>query len=206
LTLDSPENVKALDFAASIVRDKLAPSPENFDAWVGFLQGNVAMCWEGIYMLPDLQRQGERFDWGAAPMPQLGPTQATWGESHTLCLRSDLSGPELDAAKRFIKYLSDHSLDWAEGGQVPVRRSLRDTDRFRQMTAQREFAKQIPYVKYLPPVPYLLELLPEYDYSIELALRGKATAKQALAECAERLKPVYARYHAAEAYEQREGK
>jgi multiple sugar transport system substrate-binding protein len=111
----------------------------------------------------------------------------------------------LDAAKRFIKYLSDHSLDWAEGGQVPVRRSLRNTPRFEQMTAQREFAKQIPYASYWPPVPYLLELLPEYDYTVELALRGSASAKEALAQCASRIQPVYERYHHPEAAEQQQG-
>lgn len=205
LTIDSPQNVAALDFAASIVRDELAPSPKNFDAWVGFLQGNVAITWEGIYMLPDLQRQGKNLDWGAAPIPTLGPEHATWAESHSLCLRSDLSGAELAAAKRFIKFLSDNSLDWAEGGQVPVRRSLRNTPRFEQMTAQREFAKQIPYASYWPPVPYLLELLPEYDYSVELALRGSASAKEALTQCAARIEPVYERYHGPEAVGEKQG-
>lgn len=195
LTMNSLENTAALYFASSIVREGLAPSPENFDAWVGFLQGNVAMCFEGIYMLPDLQRQKGNLDYGAAPIPELGLIKATWADSHDLCLRPDLAGKDLEAARRFIKFLSDNSLDWAQGGQVPVRRSLRKTERFQKMDAQREFAKQIPYACYFPPVPYLLELLPEFDYSIELALRNKVSAQKSLDECAARLKPIYARYH-----------
>ena len=35
-----------------------------------------------------------------------------------MCLRSDLGGVELDAARRFVKFLSDNSLDWADGGQT----------------------------------------------------------------------------------------
>ena len=36
-----------------------------------------------------------------------------------LCVRDGLEGEELDAARRFVKFLSDNSLDWAEGGQSP---------------------------------------------------------------------------------------
>ena len=36
----------------------------------------------------------------------------------------------LKASKRFIQYLSDHSLDWAMGGQVPVRKNLRASEHY----------------------------------------------------------------------------
>lgn len=73
------------------------------------------------------------------------------------------------------------------------------------MTAQREFARQIPYASYFPPVPYLLELLPEFDYSVEVALRGTESAQGALAECAQRIRPVYERYHTPEAIGEKRG-
>ena len=155
-TFASPANVAGLDFCAGLIRDGLVPSPQEFDAWTGFRQGRVAMVFEGIYMLPDLQKQAD-LDWAPAPVPLLGEKPAAWADSHGLAIRKDLSGPRLAAARRLIKYLSDHSLDWAAGGQVPVRKSLRDSDRFRAMTAQSEFARQIPYVAYFPPTPFIFE-------------------------------------------------
>jgi multiple sugar transport system substrate-binding protein len=178
--INSPQNVEALKFCADLVRrERLAPSPENFDSWIGFRQGKVAMVFEGIYMLPDLQRQKD-LDYGAAPVPTLFARPAVWCNSHNLCLRAGLSGAELSAAKRFVKYLSDNSLDWALGGQVPVRKSLRRSARFAQMEAQHEFARQIPYAHYMPSVPFIFEYQREFDLAVESALRGSRTPKEAL--------------------------
>jgi multiple sugar transport system substrate-binding protein len=180
--LDNAENVAALEFCADLVlKEQVAPSPENFDAWIGFLQGRVGMVFEGIYMLADLKKQTD-LDWGAAPVPRLGSKPAAWADSHVLCLRSDLSEEELEASWRFIRFLSDNSLDWAEGGQVPVRKSLRETERFRSMTAPYEFSRQIPYVVYLPQVPFIFEFEAEFDLAVEKALRGSASAREALEE------------------------
>jgi multiple sugar transport system substrate-binding protein len=129
-----------------------------------------------------------------SPTANGGDRPAAWGSSHTLCLRADLDDRRLDAAKRFMKYLSDNSLDWAEGGQIPVRKSLRASERFQQMDAQREFAKQIPYAAYLPSVPFIFECLTEFDLAIEQALRGSRTPKQALDRCAAEMNRIMERY------------
>jgi multiple sugar transport system substrate-binding protein len=192
-TFAAPGNVEALSWAASLVRDGLAPGPQDFDSWIGFRQGRVGVVFHGIFMLPELKRQQD-LDWGAAPMPVLGERPATWGDSHSLVLRKDLDEKHLAAAKRFIKFLSDNSLDWAEGGQVPVRKSLRDSERFRQMYAQSEFAKQIPYVEYFPPAPFVFEYLDYFDAAIELALRGTRPADGALAAAGASVQQVIERY------------
>lgn len=192
--VNSPENVEALQFCVDLIqKHRVAPSPENFDSWIGFRQGKVGVVFEGIYMLPELQRQND-LDFGAAPMPVYGKTPAAWGSSHTLCLRADLNERELEASKRFIKFLSDNSLDWAEGGQIPVRKSLRECERFKQMHVQQQFAKQIPYVAYLPSVPFVFEYLQAYDLAVEKALRGSLTPKQALDDAAVQIERVIKRY------------
>ncbi|HEV2293180.1 MAG TPA: ABC transporter substrate-binding protein [Tepidisphaeraceae bacterium] len=192
-TFDAPRNVAALAWASDLVRQGLVPGPQNFDSWIGFRQGRVGVVFEGIYVLPEVRRQAD-LDWGAAPLPMLGTQRATWGESHSLVMRNDLEGHRLDAAKRFIKFLSDHSLDWAEGGQVPVRQSLRDSERFAAMYAQNQFAKQIPYVTYLPPAPFVFEYLRAFDDAIELALRGTKSARAALSAADSIVQPVIERY------------
>lgn len=191
--LDTPQNVAALSFCESLVREGLAPSPEDLNAWIGFLQGRVGIAFEGIYMLPELQKQHD-LDFGAAPLPVLGDQPAAWAQSHNLCLRADLEGRRLDAAKRFVRFLSDNSLDWAQGGQIPVRKSLRDTERFRRMTAQHAFAQQIPYACYLPQVPFAFEYLTEFDLAVERVLRGRMSAQAALEEATARIDRVIQRY------------
>ncbi|MCX7920038.1 MAG: ABC transporter substrate-binding protein [bacterium] len=178
--LNSPENVEALQFCVDLIQKlKVAPAPQNFDSWIGFRQGKVGIAFEGIYMLEDLKKQTD-LEYAGAPLPLLGIKPAAWADSHLLCLKSGLDGKKLDASWRFIKFLSDNSLDWADGGQIPVRKSLRATDRFHRMEVQYEFATQIPYICYVPRIPYIFEFLTEFDIAVEKALRGSLSPKLAL--------------------------
>ena len=178
--LTDATSVAALEFMHNLIDEGIATPIEANAGLIGFRQGKVGMMFEGIYVLPELQRQTD-LDYGAAPTPTMGSQKATWTGSHGLCLRSDLKGLELAAAERFIKFLSDNSLSWAEGGQVPARLSLRETDRFRAMGAQAAFAEQIPYAAYPPQVPWVYEYETEYDRACERALRGEVPAAEALA-------------------------
>jgi len=188
-TFDRPENIDALAWCRSLIADGLIPEPENFDSWIGFRQGRVGMVFEGIYMLADLQKQAD-LDFSGAPVPQVGSTEAVWADSHNLCMKSGLAPAVRDAAWTFMRFLSDNSLDWAEGGQVPTRPSLRDTRRFRAMTVQSAFARQIPIVRYMPQQPFVFEYLTEYDLAVEKILRGKQAPADALAAAQARVESI----------------
>ena len=193
--MNNEKNIAALQFAVDLIqKNKVAPSPQNIDAWIGFRQGKVGMVFEGIYMLADLKRQSN-LDYGSAVLPQIGSQQATWCNSHNLCIRNNLDEKKQDASWKFIRFLSDNSLDWAEGGQIPVRKSLRQTDRFFNMTAQREFAKQIPYLQYAPLVPFIFEFLAEFDITIEKALMGNVNPEETLTVSNKKIQNVIFRYH-----------
>jgi multiple sugar transport system substrate-binding protein len=188
-TLGDPRNVEALEFCRQMIVEGLTPNPANTDAWLGFQQGKVATAWHGIYMLGDLQR-APNLDYAGAPIPTIGPHHATWVSSHVLCLRPDLTATQVRAAQRFIVYLSDHSLDWASAGQVPVRRSLRESERFKSMQVQSAFAEQIPYMHYEPAVPFTLEYRTEYDVALEQAIRGTLSPKEALEQATARINRI----------------
>ncbi|MBN1902168.1 hypothetical protein JW926_12660, partial [Candidatus Sumerlaeota bacterium] len=124
-------------------------------------------------------------DFAGAPLPLLGTTPAAWADSHIICLRNDLEGKRLEVAWRFSKYLSDNSLEWVEGGQVPVRQSLRNTPRFQNMKIQQEFSKQLPYIRYIPRIPFTFEWSMEMSVAAEKVLKGRLGAKEALEEATE---------------------
>jgi multiple sugar transport system substrate-binding protein len=191
--LHNEGNIEALQFCVDLVRRyRVAPPPENFDAWIGFRQGKVGITFEGIYMLADLQKQQD-LDYTGAPVPIVGPRAAAFADSHNLCLRSDLEGPALLASWRFMKFLSDNSLDWAAGGQIPVRKSLRHTPRFAGMSVQFAFARQIPYVSYFPRMTFILEFLREFDLALEMAGRGRMSPGSALQAAEDRVNQIIQR-------------
>ncbi len=180
ITLDSPEAQEALTFAASLIHElRLVPSIQLLDAFIGFQQGRVGMVWAGIFKLQDAERQKD-LDYGAATIPVCGHQPAVWAGSHNLCIAQDLSDAQRAAAVKFLRFMSDHTLDWAEGGQIPVRPSLRKSERFQAMRVQAEFAKQIPYVQYMPSTPFTFEYQTEFDICCERVLRAAMTPKQAI--------------------------
>ena len=199
---DDPANVAALQFAVDLIHTHrvCAPMGHEGGAWQGFRRGEVAMVFEGIWMLPDLERlmasakEGEAsVEFDGAPLPVLGHRRAAWGSSHTLCLRSDLAGPKLDAAKRFLEFLSDHSLDWAAGGQIPARRSLRRTARCAAMGVQSRFGSQVAHRRFPPTVPFIFEFHSAFTEAVEPALRGLVALAEALRHAAENVDRVIAR-------------
>ncbi len=191
--LDDKRNVDALAFGVDLIRNRrVAPPPENFDSWVGFRQGKVGMAFEGIYMLADLEKQTD-LEFGGAPIPQLGTNKMVWANSHNLCMRAGLNDAQRQATWRFMRFLSDNSLDWAAGGQVPVRKSLRATPRFASMPVQSAFATQIPIVNYLPRLPFIFEFQTEYDTAMESALRGSVSPQAALQTAASNINAIITR-------------
>lgn len=188
VVFDSRAVRDALAFAASLIHDeKLVPPIENLDAFLGFRQGRVGMVWAGIFKLQDATRQAD-LDFGAATIPTVGDRPAVWANSHNLCLRAGLAERERVAAERFIKYLSDTTLDWAEGGQVPCRPSLRESERFKAMAVQSTFARHLPHIAYMPSTTYTFEYQTEFDLACERVLRHAATPEVATREAAVKIR------------------
>lgn len=191
--LSSPENIAALTLARRlVVEEKLVPSPEEETSWASFLQGRVGMFFGGVFMLRSLETQ-TTIDYAAAPLPQFGPRRAVWGESHVLCLRRDLDPALTDASWRFITFLSDHSVTWARGGQIPVRASLRATPEFQALDVPRVFAGQLDHLRYVQKAPYTFELQREMRIAFDEILRGAATPAEALAKAQRNVEVVMAR-------------
>ncbi len=116
----------------------------------------------------------------AAPMPVIGKQHGTHGDSHILCLQKDLDPEVHEAAIAFLKFISNHDIQWADAGQVPARNSAREAEVFKDMQVQYAFSHQIPYVNYPPRSPAVFELQQQIDFAVEKALRRRATAEEAL--------------------------
>lgn len=177
--LANPNNVEALEFLKSLVAKKLVPPPENRLGWVGFRQKKVGMVWDGVYMLGDLLRL-QNLNYVGGPIPTLGHHPGTNADSHVLCMRANLTPPQREAGERFIRFLSQHSIQWAAAGQVPARKSVRATPEFAKMQVQSAFARQIPWMMYPPRTAILFELSLEVDVAVEKVMRGRASPREAL--------------------------
>ena len=191
--LDTAETKAGIDFMWDLINKyKVCPPPGSSDAWMGFQTGKIAMAPQGIWMIDSLDKQ-KNLRYAAAPFPLMGPVKAVWAGSHNLCMPAKIAPARKDAAWRLIKFLSDNSLDWAKGGQVPVRTSVLSSKEFQGLRVQSQFAKQLGYVQYEPFSLLINQMGPFGDAALEGALNGSETADHALSVASRRVDQVLAR-------------
>jgi multiple sugar transport system substrate-binding protein len=200
--MNSPQNIEAAHRMRDLIyRHRVAPRPEGVDAWLAFRQGRVGMAMEGVYMLSSLEDQkGLRF--AGAPVPRFGVQPGVWGGSHLLAspLPREDDGSSaaarqerIAAAGRFMRYLSDHNIAWAKGGQVPVRRDAQASPEFRALPIPYAFARQVSDVVYEPLIPKGAALFPFVDPAIEAVLLDLQTPEDAFNDAQRRLEQVLSR-------------
>lgn len=176
-----------------IYKYKVTPKPEGVsDSWLLFREGKAAMAMEGIYMLHSLQEEpGLQFS--GAPAPQFGPLKGVWGGSHLLCQPAGISPERSKAAWRLMKFLSDHSILWGIGGQVPARLAVEQSPQFQALTVQAQFARQLPYVIYDPQIPQANALNQFVDPAIDDALNQNDTPEHAMRDADRRIDQLLSR-------------
>lgn len=104
-TLNSPENVEALQYMVDRVRvHKVMPSQEqlagrgNVDL---FIEGKLGMLRCGLWMFAEINKRAQGFEWDIAVEP--GARQkATFFFANVNCLSRDIAEEKLSAALRFI--------------------------------------------------------------------------------------------------------
>ena len=93
----------------------------------------------------------EGLDWGEMFLPQVGETGAIWASSHQLCLmvQKNADANKRAAAVKFIKYLSDNSIEWAKAGQVAARIDVLEDPQFAELPWAFA-ADQLDWFSYMP--------------------------------------------------------
>ncbi|HEY0868738.1 MAG TPA: ABC transporter substrate-binding protein [Fimbriimonas sp.] len=191
--LNEPQTVAALQRMEDLyLKYKICPTPEGNDGWAGFRVGKVAMAFQGIWMINELDNQKE-LNYAAAPVPFFGPKKAVWAGGHVMVMPDRIEGDRRDAAWTFVKYLSDHSIEWAKGGQVPVRKSVLESPEFKRLKVQPQFAKQLPWATFEPFSTAVNQIAPFADSAVESVLNGGEDPKQALETAARRVNNVLRR-------------
>jgi multiple sugar transport system substrate-binding protein len=183
---NSDSGVEALSWMVSLVTDGHSPRDVGQDADVIALKNaKTAFNWNGIWLINDLKKTAG-LDWGVAPLPQIGSERAAWAGSHNFAIAKQRRPDQnkVDASKAFINWLSQHSLDWAAGGQIPARKEVRDEAAFGSLTEVATFAEQLDYLHFPPSVPAIGDALKTVETAVNEAVLGKKQPKQALDDAA----------------------
>jgi multiple sugar transport system substrate-binding protein len=186
-TFDSEAGMEALDWYVSWVNKGASPPNVAEDAQAtAFKQGRNTLTWDGIWMMNEWKTV-DSLQWGAAPVPTIGDQPAVWASSHNfVVMRQQQADPNrLEAARIFISWFSEHSIDWARSGQIPARNSVRESSAFQQLDTQSTLAEQLPNVVFPPAVPGIGDITtPTFETAVNEAVLGRKSVRTALTEAA----------------------
>ena len=182
-TFNSDAGVESLNWMTSYIKSGASPANVASDAQAqAFRQQRNSLTLDGIWMMNEWDKV-KGLDWAAAPFPTIGEKPAVWASSHNLTVTSQAAKDpnKLEAARLFIAFISEKSIEWAKSGQVPARNSVRESSEFTKLNVQNTLAQQLPHAVFPPTVPGIGDVTtPTYELAVNQVVLGKAQPKEAL--------------------------
>ena len=126
-----------------------------------FSSGRAAVMVNGVWEVPtvvDLAKSGKLpFKYGIVPFPKLFEQQLAWADSHQLAIpnnqKSSMPLEKVKAVMTFIAFVVKQ-LTWASGGHIPAYLPLQQSEAFKQMVPNNEYAAEVAKnVAFEPPLP-----------------------------------------------------
>ena len=180
--------VQAMTWYVDLVKNGNSPAKIAQDADTIALQnGKTAFNWNGIWNINTL-REKKSLQWGVAALPNIGGTPAAWAGSHQFVLPT-LKTPDDNksrAARVFLNWISQQSVEWAKAGQVPVRNDVRESAEFKALPEQSALAAQIDVLHFPPTVPGISDAFLQWEKALNDAVLGTKDPKTALSDAAGR--------------------
>jgi multiple sugar transport system substrate-binding protein len=184
LTLDDDKALRALEWMGQINERKLGAGDLDYQASVAFF-GNksAAFAFNGEWEVTTFQTQ--KLPFGMATIPTILDKPATQADAHTFVLpRADRSPERREAAIEFIAGLVKQSLTWTKGGHVPAYKPVYDSQEYRKLSPQSDYASAADNVVFDPLAWYSgsgSNMEAEAGQAFKTVLIGTSTPEQGLA-------------------------
>jgi multiple sugar transport system substrate-binding protein len=181
-TFDSEAGVRALTWMVDLVKKGYSPANVSQDAdYIALQNGRNAFNWNGIWQINGL-KDVPGLEWGAAPVPRIGTQDAVWGNSHQFVLPKQraVDPARQEAARTFIQWMSQRSLEWLKSAKIPVLKSVAESAEFKSMEAESQFARQSEYIRFPPAVAGIADAMLMVEKAVSQGVLGRASPAEAL--------------------------
>jgi multiple sugar transport system substrate-binding protein len=81
-----------------------------------------------------------------------------WSSGHDFTLPTYADPEKQDEALAFLEWLGANSALWATSGQLPVYKSVMESDELQSMYGRKAFLDMLPYAQILPSTPRYNEI------------------------------------------------
>nr|WP_296075541.1 extracellular solute-binding protein [uncultured Actinoplanes sp.] len=154
VVLDDAKARQVLDYLRELTVGKgLMPGSIDYQGSIAlFASGAAGFHLNGEWEISTFQTA--KMPFGMTLVPNVfGGTYAVQADSHTLVIPRGgaRDRAQLDRALGFVKSMLDQSMTWAEGGHVPSWQPLAQSDAYRKLTPQSNYAAAADAAVYDPP-------------------------------------------------------
>ena len=176
---NSEAGVRALQFFVDLQNEGLIP-PTMTDAATPFRTGKCSMTIAGTWMIPGFEEQKD-LNFAITVFPQIGHKKAAWSASHLLVLPKKKTREKLEAATKFIEWLTANQIEWsAKAGHCPTRKSVINSDAFKKLTKQQAFVAELNYLVWQPHVEQAMSIESRSGQELNAVYNKQKTVVQAL--------------------------
>jgi multiple sugar transport system substrate-binding protein len=156
VTFDEDKVAQTLEWLARMTGPEgYAPSSIDYaGALSTFGSGDAAFLVVGVWEITTMQEVGVPF--GMTTFPQLFEVPAVWADSHVLVLpvQQDRNAESRTQTLDFVRFMLDESLTWAGGGSIPTLGPVLQSEEFRNLRPQSDYAPAADLAVYDPTAWY----------------------------------------------------
>ena len=142
IDMQQPAVVNALKLMQQLYAEGMVkPNLDYAAANQAFLNGEAGVVLVGTWTIDQFLRESQKPDsalqggYAVVPFPQLFERKAVFADGHSWALFKGGAKTERQhqAAVKLLKFIWDHSAEWARTGHLPVRQSVSESESFRAL-------------------------------------------------------------------------
>jgi multiple sugar transport system substrate-binding protein len=178
--------------------NKYGVTPKGYDydsAMTDFRLGKTAFYFNGVWATGTFEQQkGLNFD--AVPFPALWGKPGAWAGSHTFAIpvQKKMDQEKVEAAVKFILWMTEHGDMWAKAGHIPTRLSVRNKASFKTLPYRADYVTAAESVIPAPNTPAWQEIYDNLSDLLEAAVAKNQNADQAAADMEKKVNEILAGY------------
>ena len=142
VVLDQEKAEKAVEYLIELtVGEELTPATQDYAAAVAqFQSGNAGFHWNGEWEVTTFADAGMPFS--IVPFPSIFGNNTVQADRHTFVVPKGVAkdSRKMDSALTFISSMMKNSLIWAEGGHIPAYLPILESQKYRDLTPQSNYA------------------------------------------------------------------
>jgi multiple sugar transport system substrate-binding protein len=142
VVLDQEKAEQAVDFLVELTvgEELTAPTQDYAAAVAQFQSGNAGFHWNGEWEVTTFADAGMPFS--IVPFPSIFGNNTVQADRHTFVIPRGVAkdSRKMDAALTFISSMMKNSLIWAEGGHIPAYLPILESQKYKDLTPQSNYA------------------------------------------------------------------